>query len=692
MIKAGLATRSMSRDTVALDKAMKGATARSFAMNQALFMARRFLFYGTLGIVGATTELFKMGFAFNSVMQNAQVAFKGFIPTAAGVKKELNGLYIIAAKTPFQFPDIVQATQHLLPFTKNLKETNGVIMAIANSLSAMGVTSGAAFQRASLAMAHMFDIGRLTGQLLYQMGKDNIPMVQALEAAFHTTGIVIRQEVSAGLIDANTAAQAFIKFTNTNKGFAGAATRLSTSTFSGAWSTFKDILRFGSGHASLGLFNKLTDALGGIDKALLGELSKTNAPVTLTAIAEAMDKRLTPASHALLNTFMFLDGFMKGLIGSFLFLYKVVNYVFWPIDKLTNAFGAGRIAAETLGIAVGVLTTLFFIQKGALLAASVAMDLYGLSLAPVKGALILLTDLEKSQIEAMGARGLYGELRKLIPAWIAWAFAMKEAEKIGGLSGWYKASKDFERSGILARLSRQFLGLFGIESAAAGAEGAGAALALWPVALAAGIVIVIGLLVYLYFHWKKFHDLVQTTWKWIVNHSQQLSQALINGFGPFGVVPGLLLEIVTNMKAVEKEVQGLIGWFGKLWKSIPPWLRHGITSVLSGGIGSYARTMIPGRQVTAAPHGGGGGHFGQVLHDIFHLGDFIPFKFQGGGTVPGPTGSPQLIMAHGGESVNPIGSFANMGSDRPVHVQIMLDRKVLAEAVARANQDYAARR
>ena len=57
------------------------------------------------------------------------------------------------------------------------------------------------------------------------------------------------------------------------------------------------------------------------------------------------------------------------------------------------------------------------------------------------------------------------------------------------------------------------------------------------------------------------------------------------------------------------------------------------------------------------------------------LGVNIP-QFAGGGTVPGPLGAPQLIVAHGGEHIVP-----HRATGSPTIIRIELDREVLSQAV-----------
>lgn len=719
MVKAGLATRAMSRDTVALDKALKGATQRTWLQNQALFTARRFLFYTTLGVIGLGAAVAKMGFDFNAQMQSAQVAFKGFLGSTRAAQKETRALYVIAAETPFEFQDLVVGARRLQMFTGNVKVTNMVIEDISNSLSAMGITSGAAFNRASLALAHMFAIGRLTGQVLYQLARDNIPMQKALQYHFHATGEEIKNAVSKGLIDANTAAVALHDYILSNKGLRNAGIRMSLNTFSGAWATFKDVIRLGAGSGQMGAFNKLTSIIVGIDKALI-PLLKGGRPITLHLIAEAIDKELTPASHMFLNTFLFFQGAVEGLVGTFVLLYKAIDAVLSFFGPLINMFGAAGSAAKTLGRIVGVLTALFILQRTVLFGLKVAADLYRASLWFLKPIIITITSLEQRKIATEMIGNLvgganFGGLGGGFGRWRKWAGATKYKGAVPAHLRTVNPAFPQERikptavwanEGRIARLSRALLGLTAAEEAAAAGGAAAAAGVLWPVAIVASVVLLIGLLVLLYYRWKRFHDLVNRTFDWIKRNAVPIAVMLGQMFAPLGVAAGAVILLVNQFHRLKDAIKAVVD----AWHKLPAFLRQPLSKTLHLGAlggpgGRVARTAFN----IARPHpfaGMRGYHHGEsfphwlgqhALHMIpgYGIGSRIAGLFQMGGTVPGPVGSPQLIMAHGGEKVTPLGAAQwdrISGDGKPIHVHVMVDRKEIAAAVARANQDYASRR
>src|SRR5215510_7090876 len=104
--------------------AMKTTTQHTWLQNQALFTMRRYAFYGTLAITGLGIAAVKMGWEFQSQMNVATVAIRGFTKSADDSKKMLKDMYLLAAETPFEFPDVILAARRLLPlFNRDVGRT-----------------------------------------------------------------------------------------------------------------------------------------------------------------------------------------------------------------------------------------------------------------------------------------------------------------------------------------------------------------------------------------------------------------------------------------------------------------------------------------------------------------------------------------------------------------------------------------
>jgi tape measure domain-containing protein len=665
MEAASRQTKLFAASTTAAGTAMAGATRKSFLMNQATFTLRRGLFYTTLAVAGLAFGAAKLGFEFYNTMQTASVAFKGFLGSARAVNIEMNKLYLLAAATPFSFPDIVKATRRMLPFVGNLRLTNQLVHNLTDALSAAGMLTGSALDRASIALSHMFTVGRLTGQGLFQLGRDWVPMQKALEHYFHADGAAIKKMVSEGLVSATVAAAALNREMQL-KGFKGAGIQQATKTLSGAWSTFKDLIGMAAGTSMTGPLNGLTVLLGKVDKALIGQVSASK-PLTIERLVKAIDTAVSPRTHIILNLFSALSDTLWVIVNAFGTLFFAISQMLRPLDYLGGLLGSSNFAARLFGHALGVLITLFLIWKIRLMVATLWLDAYEGSL--------FLAGLAQGFFNVVVVGGSWALLRFIL--------TLISAEFWIGVFNGLIALGTGLFVGLTSVLYTATTAMFGFAAAEGAASIAGAIL-LGVIALGVGLVI-------LYYRWKRFHDLVNSTWAWIKRNSTTIAIALTVAFGPLVGIAALTLEIALHFERIKRAVE-----------SIPKWLMHPVAAA--------QQTVRTARSVSGTGGGGsgwGGGIGSAVAGAGRAIGNFaaggltgVPgtgialgmLGFQHGGTVPGPMGAPQMIMAHGGETVIPIGQNLANANDRPIVVQLVVDRKVLAEQVARANQDHAARR
>jgi len=634
MIKAGLATRTMSRDTKALDKAMKGVTERSWLMNQGLFTARRFMFYGTIAAGGMAAAVIKMGFSYESAMQQARVAlapvYKNDLPALQG---ELNQLFRIAALTPFTFKDTTIAFRQLFAAFHGAgltaKDANDTMMMMMNALSYAGKVTPGALNRVSVALQHMMYLGRPTGQTILQLARDGLPIYAALHKELGLTDDQMRN-MSASGISSVQVLKALQQYIRTTPGFAGAAIKQANQTLFGSLTTFKDLVSQAAGGGERGMFFGLTKIFHDVNVQLYRTFYNRNEPVTFTRIAQAFDKVLSPKAHTVMNLFVLFSTYLKVTAGGLVLVAKILGLVIGKIEQFGNVLGINIPMLKIIAWYLGILSTLWLINAGRVIALGLAMDIFKFSVMPLGKLLIFTNWLIKAQIfdvEALTLRYWYAR----------------------------DAVLAFGRAQLIAFLENP-----------------------WAILLAAVIVLTVAAVI-LYFKWKKFHDLVNSFFRFIIKFAPVVAVELALAFGPIGVALGAVLLLI------------------KYWKQLTGMWHHGGPTKVPGAGGdkigsrkSWGYALNPkhfGQDVGAAIGTGFKWSLGGML-----IRRRMPWH-QMGGTVAGPIGSPQLIMAHGGERVTPVGqSQWDRATDRPIHVHVMVDRKEIAAAVARANQDYAARR
>lgn len=635
--KAGINTQQFTAANAALGKTMATTNKRSFMHNQLLFMARRGLFYATLGTIGLTAEVIKMGFAYDNAIQQARVSLETTIKPASRLNQELSSIFRIAAFTPFQTKDIAIAFRQMYlsfrPFHVTLKTINDSILAITDNLAATGKVTPAALQRVSIALGHMANMGHLTGQTVNQLAKDGLQLGQILHKELGVSAEQTAAGIGALNISSRDVLMAIIRYSKTDAGIAGQALRQSTETLGGAFSTFKDLVSQAAGGAiggpggQKGLFGSLQKTFAGVDKQL-AMFYRTDKPITLTNIAEALDRQLSPKTHIVINLFLLLESTFKGIIGTLYVFVKAVGFVVEWLNKLTSVFGANRKAAKILGYALGILIGLWLTTRLIMIGIMLVADTFRFSLFAVKLAIDAVTI----------AQGIQNGV--LIEGSVLQAIMTGKWYLAASIMAGRVVTAIRAVTGALALMGTAELITFG-----------------WVIALIAGFGI-------LYWKWLAFRRAVNLG-----------ATAIFNFLNPVSNMINLLRHLYNLLQDISQLVQHPIGkaTSGK-----------GFMGFLSNVVNTTKASLLP-----------------------FGIGKAIPdAHFASGGTMwrsgmalVGERG-PELVHLPGGARVIPNGGTVQAvgynrggdGNDRPIVVQVMLDRKVLAQGVARANQDYAARR
>ena len=168
MKEAGYAIRGLERQTTSAGTALRRAGHHGFWFNQVMFTTRRTVYGLTLGLGALGAGAAVMGFRFQNTMEQNTLAFTRFLGSAGLADQELAHLFELAARTPFEFTQIVDATRKFLAFGFTLEETNDLLAVTADAVAGFGL-SAEAIDRAVLALGQMRSAGRILGQDLRQL-------------------------------------------------------------------------------------------------------------------------------------------------------------------------------------------------------------------------------------------------------------------------------------------------------------------------------------------------------------------------------------------------------------------------------------------------------------------------------------------------------------------------------------------
>jgi tape measure domain-containing protein len=218
---------------------------------------------------GAALAATGLGLKFNASMEQSKVAFTNLLGNADAAQSMLDKLYDVAAHTPFEFPQLTQATQRLLGFGMAAKDVIPTMTAIGDAVAASG---GGAEQidRVSTALGQMQAKGKVSSEELLQLAESGVPALKILGDQLGLTGAQLSDKLKKGAISANVGIKALT--TGMEKRYKGMAASQSK-TFSGMISTLKDSATQILGMATKPLFDylkntvlpvvvRITDALG----------------------------------------------------------------------------------------------------------------------------------------------------------------------------------------------------------------------------------------------------------------------------------------------------------------------------------------------------------------------------------------------------------------------------------------------
>jgi len=689
---------------------------RGFLMNQALFSMRRYAYMGTLALTGAAAVAVKWGYDFNSAMQSASVALKPVMQGTGAVRGELEKLFNIAKYSSFQFKDVTIGFRSMYlamqPLGISADTVNKTMQAMIDALSATGRTSPANLNRVSVALQHMAYQGRLTGFTVNQLARDGIPIFGALSKELGVTGTNLHNISKLG-IPAQAVLDAINKYIETTPAYMNAAYR-QAQTLHGELTTLRDNIAQTMGALTLGGFNKTTtgilpainhmfDKISAIIVKQKGRISigqvfgviGTSFPwmrpfISLfNTIISAVKALFSVIKNDLLPTIIVL-----GVIFQYS-VFPVLRLVLWGIKELSKA---NYVLVPILTVVIGLwmadkAVTMAVVAANRLLIISEAI--LNILLGKGKGLMAgyMATQLAGTRIQELwgiatgkSARAANGQFRALTAV-------EKMARKL------YKTIRDL---------------LIPAEEEEAGAATTAWVASLGPIAwIIAAIVAVIAILVILYFKWKWFHNLVNTTFHWIWEHwilvaailtfiapifavLLVLARLLYNNWHNLGkLVLGFWndilkpfarwLDTVWNMLVTAfAEVFGILGNYFKpvynFFKMIYDWVKK-IIDKLTDMLGLWKK--IPGATFIVG-----------LAKGAYHVASNLA-------NAPGvlspydksPAGPPKLI-APGGALTSPLygqGLFQIPKLNAEIHVHSHIDGKQVAYSVAKANQKARAR-
>jgi len=193
---------------------------------------------------------------FNASLEQTSIAFTTMLGSAEASQEMLKDLQRFAAQTPFNFPELVDASRRLLAMGYSAKEVIPMLTDVGNAAAALGL-GNEGIDRITLALGQMRAATRVNAQDMRQLTEAGIPAWQILADAIGKTVGETQKLAGEGKIASETFISAFRGFSQSHY---GDMMMEQSKTFAGAMSNIADSMTIITAERSKPLFDVLSSA------------------------------------------------------------------------------------------------------------------------------------------------------------------------------------------------------------------------------------------------------------------------------------------------------------------------------------------------------------------------------------------------------------------------------------------------
>lgn len=192
----GASAQDVGRQSTAMNRL--GDAARGFGRTAA---AVGTVAAGSLAALAVQT--FRTGIAYNTLEQASRAALTTLLGSVEAANEQMDRLREFASRSPFPRQVFIQAQQQLLAFGLAAERVIPTLSAIQDAVAAAG--GGAVdIQEIVRVLAQVQSTGKVSAEVLNQLGARGVDAAALIGAAFGKSAGEIREEISAGTLDAQT--------------------------------------------------------------------------------------------------------------------------------------------------------------------------------------------------------------------------------------------------------------------------------------------------------------------------------------------------------------------------------------------------------------------------------------------------------------------------------------------------------
>lgn len=303
------------------------------------------------------------GVAFNSSIQQTTISLTSMLGSQEKANALIAEMTQFAAKTPFEFPELADASKKLVAFGFEAEQIIPTMTMLGDIAAGLNIPVGELSELYGKARVqgrlYMEDINQLTGR--------GIPVIQEFAKQFGVSDAAVRQLVEDGKIGFPELEKALKDLTKEGGKFGGLMEEQSKSLV-GQWSTFKDTIGQILGKLTSPIFTWLSDTVLPKLNTVLGSVSEA---LSGTGGVLDMFSGKGAALGGVLEALMSVMGFTKEL---FMTAWPAIKGVVQPIiDWIASPSGMKAIEG-ILSIVTGAMDMAREIFEAAWPAISTAID------------------------------------------------------------------------------------------------------------------------------------------------------------------------------------------------------------------------------------------------------------------------------------------------------------------------------
>ncbi len=290
------------------------------------------------------------GFRFDDLKQRSTIAFRTMLGDGGKAKKFLDDLAKFAARTPFEFPDLIRSSQRLMAMGLEAKKVIPTMRSVGDAVAAMG-GDPQALEATVRAIGQVQAKGRLMAEEMLQLNEAGTFSWRALAAEIGKSVPDAMKLVTKGAVSSDAFLQAFMR--NSQRNFQGMMEQQSH-TFSGLLSTVKDTFAQVSGRVMQPFFEMATRGL----QRIVDITSTDEFSAGVDRFADALQKKVGTAVREVVAFFREHWGDIKDGLGMARDISrqaaKAILTMATNAERVAKAVGGWDVAAK-LGIGAAIV-------------------------------------------------------------------------------------------------------------------------------------------------------------------------------------------------------------------------------------------------------------------------------------------------------------------------------------------------